>query len=80
MMYGIVSDMVKTTIYLPTALKRRLERIAGERGTSEAALIRQALDDFVERRPPRPRLPLFEPGTVQPIDDWDEALRGFGED
>lgn len=74
-MYG----MVKTTIYLTEALKRRIELTARERATSEADVIRSALDAGVpplER--PRPTVPLFDSG--KPIEDWDEAMRGFGED
>lgn len=74
-MYG----MVKTTIYLPDELKRRIEQAARERSTSEAEVIRTAVDAAVpplER--PRPTFPLFDSG--QPIEDWDEAMRGFGED
>jgi plasmid stability protein len=71
--------MVKTTIYLPDELKRRLEQAARDRATSEAEVIRAALDAGVpplER--PRPTFPLFNSG--QPIKDWDEAMRGFGQD
>jgi metal-responsive CopG/Arc/MetJ family transcriptional regulator len=35
--------MVKTTVYLPDDLRRELKRTAGERGTSEAELIRAAV-------------------------------------
>jgi metal-responsive CopG/Arc/MetJ family transcriptional regulator len=72
--------MRKTTVYLPDELKRRLERAARERDCSEADVIRNALEEFTIRERPRPRLPLFDSGVVQPIDDFDEALKGFGED
>jgi len=71
--------MVKTTIYLPEDLKLRVERAARERNVSEAELIRRAVNAAVpplER--PRPTLPLFDSG--KPIEDWGEAMRGFGED
>lgn len=74
-MYG----MVKTTIYLPDELKRRIEQAARERSTSEAEVIRTAVDAAVpplER--PRPTFPLFNSG--RPIEDWDEAMRDFGKD
>jgi hypothetical protein len=71
----------KTTIYLPDELKRRIERAARANGMSEAAVIRMAIDRYTQAdASPRPKLPLFNSGTVVPIDDWDEALRGFGED
>lgn len=69
--------MVKTTIYLPEELKRRVEHTARERSTSEADVIRAAIDSFTAESP-RPRIGLFESG--RPIEDWDEAMRGFGED
>ncbi len=76
MMYG----MKKTTVYLPDVLKAQLERVAGEKQTSEAEVIREAIDRFTsERERPRPKAPLFASGAVAPVDDLDEALRGFGE-
>jgi predicted transcriptional regulator len=79
-MYGIVRDMVKTTVYLPRELKRRLEALAKSSGESEAELIRRALDEFTGAHRPRPRVPLFASGEVAPIEDWEEAMRGFGDD
>lgn len=76
-MYGIVYGMKKTTVYLPESLKTRLERAARERGMSEAETIRAAIDQFTAPHRPRPTAPLF---SVEPIRDWDEAMRGFGED
>jgi Ribbon-helix-helix protein, copG family len=73
--------MVKTTVYLPEDLKQRVTRTARLENRSEADVIRAALDAYVrERVPPRPKLPLFEPGEVEPIEDWETALEGFGED
>src|SRR4051794_35229216 len=51
--------MVKTTVYLPDELKRRLELTATTEGRSEAEVIRIALVEYTERNRPRPRLPLF---------------------
>jgi Ribbon-helix-helix protein, copG family len=76
-MYGTMARMLKTTVYLTPDLKARLERVAAERGQSEADVIRTALEAFTTGSRPRPRLPLF---SIEPITDWDEALRGFGED
>jgi hypothetical protein len=42
-------------------------------------VIREPLERFVEARErPKPRLPLLSSGEVEPIEDWDAALRGFG--
>ena len=58
-----------------------MERVAGEEGTSEAELIREAIGRLVrESRPPRPRLPLFNSGDRMLAERVDEELaRGFGE-
>ncbi len=75
----MVSGMVKTTVYLPEDLKARLARTAREHGRSEAEVIRLALENFTKPlEHPRPRLGLFE--SAEPIEDWDTAMRGFGED
>lgn len=76
-MYGTMARMLKTTVYLPAALKTRLERVAADRGESEADVIRAALELYTGQTRPRPTLPLARSGA--PITDWDEALRGFGE-
>jgi hypothetical protein len=47
--------MDRTTITLDVETRRRLRRIAAERGISMAALIREAIDDTLERHAPRPR-------------------------
>jgi hypothetical protein len=77
-MYG----MKKTTVYLPDALKARLERVAGEKHTSEAEIIREAIDRFTaEREVPPPTVPLFDsgdPGFVENVDDI--LAQGFGRD
>jgi hypothetical protein len=71
--------MRKTTIYLPDELKQRIERIARSQRRSEADVIRTAIDEATREVYPAPTLPLFESGEVTPIDDWDDALRGFGD-
>jgi hypothetical protein len=71
--------VVKTTIYLPEAMKLQIEALARQRGCAEADVIRSALEEYTSRERPRPRLPLFEHGEVAPIEDWDQAMRGFGE-
>lgn len=74
--------MRKTTVYLPDALKARLERAARERKLSEAEVIRTAIEQFTSAQArPRPTLPLFESiGDPKLADRVDEALRGFGEE
>ncbi len=77
-MYGVV----KTTIYLPDELKRRVERTARERNVSEAEVIRSALNTGVpELERPRPTLPLFDSGRGNIAERIDELLaEGFGRD
>ncbi len=58
-MYGIMYGVKRTTIYLPDALKARLETAARTEGRTEADVIREALTDALDSRtPPRPQLPL----------------------
>lgn len=74
-MYG----MQKTTVYIPSEVKRALGRVAAARGVSEAELIREALRNLVSQAiPPRPRLPLFKSGKPELAETVDEALSGFG--
>ena len=47
--------MQRTTIVAPAHLLQRLRRMAAERGTSMADLIREALEDKVANDRPRPR-------------------------
>jgi hypothetical protein len=71
--------MVKTTVYLPDDLKRRVAETARLERKSEAEIIRAALDAYtLHANRPRPTLPLFRSG--KPIEDWDAAMPGFGED
>ena len=76
--------MVKTTLYLPEALKASLERLAREEGRSEAELFREAVSELVAaRRRARPRLPLFPRGLgdANLAERVDELLaEGFGRD
>ena len=77
MMYG----MVKTTVYLPEDLKASLERVAAEKGRSEAELIREAIRTLVgEGVPARPRVPLVAAPLGDPTaaERVDELLDGFG--
>lgn len=47
--------MQRTTIVAPEHLLKRLRRMAAERGTSVADLIREALEDKIGADHPRPR-------------------------
>lgn len=70
--------MEKTTLYLPDDLKAAVKRVAGERGVSEAEIIRESLRATVGRQRPRPHGGLFASGA--PIArDADAHLAGFGE-
>lgn len=68
--------MIKTTVYLTAQQKRGLEEEARRRGTSEAELIRSAVDAAVTR--PAPRAGLFH-GDDEVADRVDELLDGFGQ-
>lgn len=79
--YGMTYGMHRTTIYLPDELKRALTRIARREGRSEAELIREAVQEAVERRrAAAPRIPLFDRGLGDPdlARRVDEVLDGFG--
>ena len=67
---------VKTTLYLPEALKRRIEAEATRKGLSEAEVIRRVLDAGLEW--PRPRGGLFADPTLD-ARRIDEYMKGFGE-
>lgn len=47
--------MDRTTITLDPETRRRLRRLAADRGISMAAVIREALDQAIERHAPTPR-------------------------
>jgi hypothetical protein len=74
--------MVKTTVYLPEALKLRVEQIARAQGRSEAEIVRTALEQFAAGQDrPRPKLPLFSSGRGDIAERVDEILaEGFGRD
>jgi predicted transcriptional regulator len=46
--------MDRTTISLDDATRRRLRRLAAERGVSMAAIIREAIHEKVDRLAPKP--------------------------
>lgn len=47
--------MSRTTVTIDEEVRRRLRRIAAERGVSMAAIIREAIDEKTDRLAPRPR-------------------------
>ncbi len=72
--------MEKTTVYLPTELKRALERAARYEGRSEADLIREGVAAVTARHEaPEPTAPLFDSGDPDFISRIDELMQGFGE-
>jgi hypothetical protein len=77
--YGTMYVMKRTTVYLPDELKARLEAEAKRRGTTEAQIVREAVDK--ETRRPRPRGGIIFGGELDARDiDSTDALKGFGED
>lgn len=72
--------MEKTTVYLPTELKRALEQVAKLEGRSEADLIREGIAAVVEpHRVAEPTIPLFASENGDLASRVDELLEGFGE-
>jgi Arc/MetJ-type ribon-helix-helix transcriptional regulator len=79
---GRLYGMVKTTVYLPDPLKRALAAASETEGKSEAEIIREAVQEWVERTARRaPRLPLVDaelgdPTIARHVDDLLDD--GFG--
>ncbi|MDR1294747.1 MAG: ribbon-helix-helix domain-containing protein [Bifidobacteriaceae bacterium] len=71
--------MHKTTIYLPDDLRARVRNAAITAGSSDVAIIREAIERGVPPMPRRPRVGLYASGD--PISDRvDELLAdGFGQ-
>ena len=71
--------MDKTTVYLPSELKKALTRLARERRCSEAELLREAVSRLTrEDEAPAPKVPLFRAKGPSIAADVDRALEGFG--
>jgi Ribbon-helix-helix protein, copG family len=72
----------KTTLYLEPSDYRRLKRIAAEQGRSPAALVREAVSEYVTRHG-RASLPAsvgaFGSGRRDLSERAEELLEGFGE-
>ncbi|MFV2063851.1 MAG: ribbon-helix-helix protein, CopG family [Chloroflexota bacterium] len=47
--------MERTTLMLPDHLRKRLRRMAAERGVSMATVVREAIEEEVDRSRPLPR-------------------------
>lgn len=48
--------MIRTQIYLTNEELRGIERLAAAHGRKNSAVIRQAIDEFLQRQDPRDRL------------------------
>ena len=74
--------MKQTTVYLPDDLKRRLEQAAQQDRRTEASIVRDALEEALDRREVTPTVPLFSEGWGDPTlaERVDELLAetGFG--
>lgn len=74
--------MRQTTIYLPDDLKRRLQQAARRDRRTEASIVREALDEALQRREVAPTAPLFAEGwgdsTLAERVDELLAESGFG--
>ena len=51
--------MKRTTVFLPETLERELQLCARQEGRPTAALVREALAEYVARHRPAPGLPSF---------------------
>ena len=70
--------MERTTVYLDTALKRKLKEAAARRGVSEASLLREALAAYLQEGE-RPRLrPVGKSTDGGVAHRVDEALDDLG--
>lgn len=72
--------MRQTTIYLPSDLKRRLEQAARQDRRTEASIVRDALEEALNRREVAPTVPLFPEGWGDPTvaERADELLADLG--
>ena len=51
--------MKRTTVFVPEALERDLQLLAGREGRPTAAIVREALVEYIARRQPARTLPSF---------------------
>ena len=80
--HSTIHGVRQTTVYFPEDLKRRLEQAAQEDRRSEASIVREAVDEALQRRDVAPTTPLFAQGWGDPAlaERVDELLAesGFG--
>jgi len=77
---GVACGLVKTTLYVPEGLKRRLEHAASESGRSEAEIGRWGIEmAIVASDALKPRSGIFDSGDSYFAERADELLHGFGE-
>jgi len=72
----------KTTVYLDAADQRRLRALAAAQGRPAAALIREAISEYVARHAPQGRpkcIGAAHSGGIR-WEDEEDLLKGFGED
>ena len=81
-MYVSICHMKRTTIFLDKDLEIGLKLEAMRSGRPQAAVIREALDEYLKQR--RPGLPegmgMYDSGLTDVAERFDEYLEGFGED
>jgi len=59
--YGIIYGVIRTTIYLPEDMKTAIEREAVNRGSTEAEVIRRAVEQHLDAEwVPSREFPLFD--------------------
>ena len=78
--YGM-SDIIKTTVYLPTAEYRRLQALAEAEGRSAAELLREAVREYAARRTSKagPRsIGAIRVNRPELSEQTEELLEGFG--
>jgi predicted transcriptional regulator len=59
MTYASICHMKRTTIFVPESLERDLQLYARREGKPTAAIVREALAEYVARRTTRRQLPSF---------------------
>lgn len=78
-----MSDVTKTTVYLPVAEYRRLKQVARKQKRPAAELVREAVAEYVRRRTRRLRprsIGAFRSGIRDLGERAEELLEGLGED
>ncbi len=76
-----MDETLKTTVYLGAADYRRLKGLGRSRGTKAAALVREAVAEYVERHAPvrTPKsIGRFSSGRHDLGERAEDLLKGFG--